>query len=153
MIARWFCRFATLVCVAVGSAAVGQTPETPKQAPPETQTKTGVPEAAPSQTRVMIGVGASAGKVDGPAAKAAAPESATTMPVVSAVEIPETPAGKTLRNWLDAFNSGDRAKIEEYVKTVDPQQKVDGMISFRNQTGGFELVSIESSEPLHVRFL
>ena len=26
------------------------------------------------------------------------------------------------------------------------------MISFRNQTGGFELLSIESSEPLHIRF-
>jgi hypothetical protein len=26
------------------------------------------------------------------------------------------------------------------------------MLSFRNQTGGFELLSIESSEPLHIRF-
>src|SRR6516225_939527 len=26
------------------------------------------------------------------------------------------------------------------------------MISFSNQTGGFELLSIESSEPLHIRF-
>lgn len=66
--------------------------------------------------------------------------------------IPDTAAGRTLRAWLDAFNSGDRAKIETYVKTVDPSQSVDGMISFRNQTGGFELVGIESSEPLHIRF-
>ncbi len=66
--------------------------------------------------------------------------------------IPETPAGNTLRAWLDAFNSGDRAKIETYVRTVDPSQSVDGMISFRNQTGGFELLSIESSEPRHIRF-
>ena len=27
------------------------------------------------------------------------------------------------------------------------------MISFRSQTGGFDLLSIESSEPLHIRFL
>jgi hypothetical protein len=53
---------------------------------------------------------------------------------------------------LDAFNSGDRAKIESYVKTIDPSQSVDGLISFRNQTGGFDLLSIESSEPLHIRF-
>lgn len=66
--------------------------------------------------------------------------------------IPDTAAGRTLRAWLDAFNSGDRARIETYVKTVDPSQSVDGMISFRNQTGGFELVGIESSEPLHIRF-
>jgi hypothetical protein len=68
------------------------------------------------------------------------------------VAIPNTPADETLRASLDAFNSGDRAKIETYVKTVDPSQSVDGMVSFRNQTGGFELLSIESSEPLHIRF-
>jgi len=66
--------------------------------------------------------------------------------------VPDTPAGHTLQAWLDAFNSGDRAKVEAYVKTVDPTQNVDGMIGFRNQTGGFELIGIESSEPLHVRF-
>src|SRR6266853_1032485 len=66
--------------------------------------------------------------------------------------VPDTPAGNTLQAWLDAFNSGDRPRIETYVKTVDQSQSVDGMISFRNQTGGFELLSIESSEQLHIRF-
>ncbi len=66
--------------------------------------------------------------------------------------VPDTPAGHTLQAWLDAFNSGDRARIEAYVKTIDQQQSVDGIIGFRNQTGGFELLSIESSEPLHIRF-
>jgi hypothetical protein len=66
--------------------------------------------------------------------------------------IPDTSAGHVVRAWIDAFNSGDRAKIEEYVRTVDPSQSVGGMISLRNQTGGFELLSIESSEPLHIRF-
>src|ERR1043166_416450 len=68
------------------------------------------------------------------------------------VTVPDTPAGHTLQAWLDAFNSGDRARIETYVKTVYQSQSVDGMISFRNQTGGFELLSIESSDPLHIRF-
>jgi hypothetical protein len=66
--------------------------------------------------------------------------------------VPNTPAGHTLQAWLDAFNSGDRVKIETYVKTVDRSESVDGMISFRTQTGGFEVLSIESSEPLHIRF-
>lgn len=69
------------------------------------------------------------------------------------VTIPDTPAGHTLQAWLEAFNSNDPAKIEAYVKTTDPNQSVDGLISFRNQTGGFDLLSIESSEPLHIRFL
>lgn len=66
--------------------------------------------------------------------------------------IPGTAAGRTLQAWLDAFNSGDRAKIEAYVKTIDPSQNVDGMIGFRGHTGGFELLSIDSSEPLQIRF-
>src|SRR6266851_10125601 len=66
--------------------------------------------------------------------------------------IPDTPAGHTLQAWLDASKSGDRARIETYVRTVGRSQSVDGMISFRNQTGGFELLLIESSEPLHIRF-
>ena len=68
------------------------------------------------------------------------------------VTIPDTPAGHTLQAWLDAFNSGDRAKIETYVKTIDPSQSVDDMLSFRSMTGGVDLLSIESSEPLHIRF-
>ncbi len=68
------------------------------------------------------------------------------------VTVPDTPAGHTLQAWLDAFNSGDRTKMEAYIKTVDPSQSVDGMLSFNGQTGGFEVLSIESSEPLHIRF-
>jgi hypothetical protein len=68
------------------------------------------------------------------------------------VAVPDTPAGHTLQAWLDAFNSGDRAKLEAYIKTIDPSENVDGMTGFRNQTGGFELLSIESSEPMHIRF-
>lgn len=68
------------------------------------------------------------------------------------VTIPDTPAGRTLQAWLDAFNSGDRAKVEAYVTSTDPSNSVDGMLSFRSQTGGFDLLSIESSDPLHIRF-
>ena len=68
------------------------------------------------------------------------------------VTIPNTPAGNTLQAWLEAFNSGDRGKIENYIKTIDHQQSADGMMNFRSMTGGFDLISIDSSEPLHIRF-
>ena len=29
--------------------------------------------------------------------------------------IPDTPAGHTFQAWLDAFNGGDRARIQEYI--------------------------------------
>lgn len=68
------------------------------------------------------------------------------------VNVPDTPAGHTLQAWLSAFNSGDRAQIENYVKTIDHTDTVDGMLGFRNQTGGFNLLSAETIDPLHVRF-
>ncbi len=66
--------------------------------------------------------------------------------------IPGTPAGRTLQAWLEAFNSGDRVKIESYVKTIDPSWTADDMMGFRGRTGGFDLLSIESSESLQIRF-
>jgi retinol-binding protein 3 len=66
--------------------------------------------------------------------------------------IPDTPAGRTLRAWLDAFNSGDKAKIETYIKTFEPEQSVERMMGFHDQTGGFDLLAIESSEPLLIKF-
>src|ERR1700733_14574694 len=66
--------------------------------------------------------------------------------------IPTTPAGQTLAAWLDAFNSGDHAKIDAYVQKYDPKNNDDRMISFRNQTGGFDLMAIESSSTLTIKF-
>jgi hypothetical protein len=66
--------------------------------------------------------------------------------------IPDTPAGKVSRAWLDAFNSGDRAKVEAYIEKFDPQQSFERMMGFRDQTGGFQLLAIESSGPLLIKF-
>lgn len=66
---------------------------------------------------------------------------------------PNTPAGHTLETWLDAFNSDDRRRMEAFVKTVDPEWSLDGITAFRNLTGGFDLLAIERSEPLHIWFL
>jgi len=66
--------------------------------------------------------------------------------------IPDTPAGHTLQAWLDAFNSGDRARIQAYIAKYDPEKSVDTEVSFRNQTGGFELLGIDKSDRLHIEF-
>jgi len=66
---------------------------------------------------------------------------------------PDTPAGHTLRAFLDAFNSADHDRIAAYVKEYDPQNNADGLTSFSNQTGGFTLVSIVNSTPDKLSFL
>jgi len=69
------------------------------------------------------------------------------------VDTPETPAGHTLRAFLDAFNSAEHDRIAAYVKEYDPENSADGLTSFSNQTGGFTLVSIVHSAPDKLSFL
>src|SRR5262245_10656678 len=66
--------------------------------------------------------------------------------------IPDTPAGRTLQAWLDAFNSGDRGQLEAYLTKYEPAKSVDSEFGFRNQTGGFELVRISNSDQLRIEF-
>jgi len=69
------------------------------------------------------------------------------------VTVPDTPAGGVFAAWLEAFNSGDRARIDAYVKKHGgPNDTVDSVLGFRNQTGGFELLSIENSAPLWIEY-
>lgn len=69
------------------------------------------------------------------------------------VNIPDTPAGHTLKAWLDAFNSGDRATEEKYLKTYDPERSLDDEMRFRGMTGGFILTQILKSDPQRIEFM
>jgi len=62
-------------------------------------------------------------------------------------EVPKTPPGEKFSTWLRAFNSGERAQIEEVRKlfTNPPGPNVDGDMAFRRMTGGFDLRKIEES--------
>jgi hypothetical protein len=66
--------------------------------------------------------------------------------------IPDTAAGHTLQAWLDAFNSGDRARIQAYLAKYEPDKALDGTVAFRDQTGGFELLGVDKSDRLHIEF-
>jgi len=66
--------------------------------------------------------------------------------------VPDTPAGRTLQFWLDAFNSGERGRIQAYHTNYEPAGSVEGTIAFRNQSGGFELLGVDKSEPLYIEF-
>ncbi len=66
--------------------------------------------------------------------------------------IPNTPAGQALQAWLDAFNSGDRAKIQAYLTKYEPTKPLDQTVTFRDQTGGFDLLGIDTNDKLHIQF-
>ena len=75
------------------------------------------------------------------------------MTQAQSVPVPRTPAGRTLQAWLNVLNSGDQASAELYVKTIDSTETAEDLVAFHGQTGGFNVVSVETSEPLHLRFL
>ena len=66
--------------------------------------------------------------------------------------IPDTPAGHTLQAWLDAFNSGDRARIQAYYAKYEPTKSADEIVAWRDRTGGYDLLGVDKSDRLHVEF-
>jgi hypothetical protein len=75
-------------------------------------------------------------------------------PAMGQVTIAKTPAGQALTAWLDAFNSGDRAKIDDFLKTYSPTAAESALTSpqFRGRSGGVDLVAITRSERLSIAF-
>ena len=69
------------------------------------------------------------------------------------VEPPDTPAGRQFAAWLAAFNSGDRETLRQFTAKNRPQAlpRLDGMMEFRERTGGFDLLKVEQSTPTHLR--
>jgi D-alanyl-D-alanine carboxypeptidase len=62
-------------------------------------------------------------------------------------EIPKTAPGEQFSAWLTAFNNGDQAELEKFRSHFDKPEdhKVEDMLGFRQQTGGFDLRKIEDS--------
>jgi peptidase S41-like protein len=82
----------------------------------------------------------------------------TTLTLVSAplhgqVSIPNTPAGRALRAWLDAYNSGDSARVATFFRTYAVEDALRGAFTFRRMTGGIDVLSVPVSEPRHLEFM
>jgi len=61
--------------------------------------------------------------------------------------LPDTPVGRETRAYLDAFNTGDAAKADTFIKQHFPTSPRDAeaFAAFQNQVGGFSLVGIEAA--------
>ena len=68
--------------------------------------------------------------------------------------IPSTPAGRALAAWLEAFNSGDRARVDGFIKTysLGVAQAAFTSAQFRGQSGGVNLIAITRSEKYIIGF-
>jgi hypothetical protein len=70
----------------------------------------------------------------------------------SAPTVPDTPAGHALSSWLNAFNSGDRAGIESFIKAHASWLNLDSVMRWREEVGGYDLLAIYSSTRNDVTF-
>src|SRR5438270_125615 len=63
----------------------------------------------------------------------------------SQVTLPDTPAGRRFGEWLEVFNSGERARVQQFFEKYGDPARVDRALAMRQQTGGFELQKVEES--------
>ena len=71
----------------------------------------------------------------------------------AAPELPSTPAGRVLAGYLEAVNSGNKDKLEAFVKAHRPNRPdaLDRMVDLRWNNGEFDLYSVESSQTLNIQ--
>lgn len=72
------------------------------------------------------------------------------VPAWADVPVPDTPAGRLTGLWLEAFNSCDAARIKAFHDTYAPQLPPERDIDFSQRTGGFDILKVEQSQPLHL---
>jgi CubicO group peptidase (beta-lactamase class C family) len=69
-------------------------------------------------------------------------------PKMTATEAEAARAGAPFRQfsaWLEAFNTGDRTRIRQFLETNFPSANVDAQMNFREGTGGLELRALEQA--------
>src|ERR671913_501668 len=71
----------------------------------------------------------------------------TLLITASQAQPSDTPAARQFSAWLDAFNSGERVKLESFLKNNHPARvaELDRMLQFREMTGGFEFKKTEEA--------
>src|SRR6476660_3573427 len=71
----------------------------------------------------------------------------------AAAELPSTPAGKVLAGYLEALNSGNKDKLDAFIKAHRPDRPdaLDRMLDLRWNIGGLDPYSIESSQALNIQ--
>ena len=74
-------------------------------------------------------------------------------PKISAAAVAAARSGVPFRQfsaWLEAFNTGDRDKISQFLSSNYPSANVDAQLNFRRQAGGFEFRALEQASATSV---
>lgn len=68
-------------------------------------------------------------------------------------QLPDTPAGKALKEYFAALNAGDRAQLEEVLTKYRTIARPAGQLAFALANGGFDILRMEQSSDNEVTAL
>src|SRR5215831_15619965 len=102
--------------------------------------------------RVGLSLIAAASLAIGHAARTAASAQAQPRPTAP-VPLPDSRAGRFVKAWLDALNSGDSAKMLTFASTYTPQNPPQAAVQMARNIGSVDVVKILVNQPLHLEFL
>ncbi len=68
------------------------------------------------------------------------------------VALPDTPAGRVFGAWLEAFNSGDRARLDNFTRSYFPARNPNDYLDWKADTGPYELLDIFGGDQRNVFF-
>src|SRR5687767_8836897 len=61
--------------------------------------------------------------------------------------LPDTPVGRAATEWLTIFNAADSIKLGDYYRKYRLERNLSAQLNRARQSGGFEVLSIERSQP------
>jgi len=70
-----------------------------------------------------------------------------------AVDLPKTPVGNALGEFLGAYNRSDSTELRAFYLKYGLDRAMDAVLSRRQATGGYDLVAIEKSRPRLIEFV
>lgn len=69
------------------------------------------------------------------------------------VELPRTPIGSALAEWLAAYNSSDSVQLQAFYRKYALERSMDAVLQRRRVTGGYDLVGIDKARPRLLEFV
>jgi D-alanyl-D-alanine carboxypeptidase len=88
--------------------------------------------------------------IDGISIRPAQPPAELAPPKLTASELEAARASAPYRqfaSWLEAFNTGDRARVSQFLETNYPAGNINAQMRLRSQTNGFNVRGIERASP------
>ena len=67
--------------------------------------------------------------------------------------LPSSPVGVVVKAWYDAYGSGDTTRITEFYRQYQPERVERNTVQYRTAAGGFDILSIERADPMHMEFV